>query len=88
MVSLENHVQHLEQVQNAQTSQVSIMQLQLEEFEDRNRRQNFRFRGIPEAIGRDVLETTVLAICQQLAIPPLPRVWNLREFIELWAPLQ
>lgn len=45
------------------------MQLQLEELEDRSRRQNLRFRGIPETIGREALEATVLAVCQKLATP-------------------
>lgn len=71
--SLENQVHHLEQLQNAQTSHVSAKQLQLEEFDYRSRRHNLRFRGIQEAKGCDTLQTTVLAICQKLAVPAPPQ---------------
>lgn len=67
LASLENRVIHLEQVQILQASHASSLQLHLEELEDHNRRHNLRFRGIPEAIGRETLQSTVLAICQQLA---------------------
>lgn len=70
MVSLESRVQHLEQVENIQTSHVSVMQLQLKEFKVRSRGQNLRFRGIPETIGREAIQATVLAVCLQLHAPP------------------
>lgn len=73
MTTLEKRVKQLEQVQNLQSVHVTLLQLQMEDFEDRSRRQNLRFRGIPETVGREALQATALAICRQLAIPPPPQ---------------
>lgn len=48
------------------------MQLHLEELEDRSRRNNLRLRSIPETIGPEGLEATVIALFHKvLKTPPL-----------------
>lgn len=64
LASLEDRVSQLEQVQTLQAFHASSLQLHLEELEDRSRHNNLRFRGIPEATGREALQPTVLAISQ------------------------
>lgn len=72
LASLENRVAHLEEVQSVHASYASSLQLHLEEFEDRSRRNNLRFRGISEGVGQEALQPVVLSICQQLDIPISP----------------
>lgn len=51
----------------------SSIQLRLEKIEDRSRRNNLRFRGIPEDIGEEALHMVVRNICQKLGISTAPR---------------
>lgn len=52
LASLENRIKQLEQVQIVQSCYTPPLQLRVEEMEDRSRRKNLRFRGVPEAIGK------------------------------------
>lgn len=65
--SLGKRIAQIEQIQTHQSLQASIMQLRYEELEDRNRRKNLRFRGVPEAVEKETLEKTIQAICLQVA---------------------
>ena len=71
---LEKRVASLEQAQRLQTLQVDSLQLKLEEIEDRSRRRNLRFRGVPESIGKEALQQAIETICRQLMDPPSPQL--------------
>lgn len=77
--SLESHVSQLEQAPYSgltllsKVTQVTLLQLHMEELEDWSCRNNLRLRGIPEAAGQESLQPTVLAICQQLATSITPQ---------------
>ncbi|CAH2319718.1 Hypothetical predicted protein [Pelobates cultripes] len=49
----------------------NMLQLKLADLEDRSRRQNVRFRGIPDDISHDALPAYILSICKIL-VPDLP----------------
>ncbi|CAH2277000.1 Hypothetical predicted protein [Pelobates cultripes] len=49
----------------------NTLQLKLADLEDRSRRQNVRFRGVPDDISHDALPAFILSICKTLA-PDLP----------------
>ncbi|CAH2301001.1 Hypothetical predicted protein, partial [Pelobates cultripes] len=49
----------------------NTLQLKLADLEDRSRRQNVRFRGIPDDISHDALPAFILSICKSL-VPDLP----------------
>ncbi|CAH2219770.1 Hypothetical predicted protein, partial [Pelobates cultripes] len=49
----------------------TTLQLKLADLEDRSRRQNVRFRGIPDDISHDSLPAYILSICKIL-VPDLP----------------
>lgn len=84
MVSLESEMASVKQKMGAlenssHTSQQNLinMALQLMDLENRDRRNNLRFRGIPESVEDKDLHATVTAICNHY----LDRAPN--EFIEL-----
>lgn len=70
--SLENRVTQLERAQQKQQEQLAEVQLHAEDLENRSRRQNLRFRGIPEATGQENLTETVRAIMHTLLDEDLP----------------
>ncbi|CAH2283407.1 Hypothetical predicted protein, partial [Pelobates cultripes] len=49
----------------------SSLKSKLADMEDRSRRQNVRFRGIPDDISQDALPAHILSICKAL-VPGLP----------------
>lgn len=60
---------------NSYDRQLNAMQLQMEEYEDRSRRNNVRIKGVPESIGGEVLRTTIVAILNQiLGKPPTDHI--------------
>lgn len=73
VASLEAWITELEKEQSSQTSQTSSIQLRLEEYEDRSRRNNLRFRGLPEDIEEESLYRVVLSICQKLGVTTAPK---------------
>lgn len=87
LVSLGKRITHLEKAQ-IKSSQANVMQLRFGEFENRSRRKNLRFRGIPEVKGREMLQQTIQTICLKLATPPSPRSLRLKDYTDLWAPAQ
>lgn len=64
--ALETRVSSLESACNKYFDTAITLQLHLEDLEDRIRRNNLRFRGIPEATGREDLRETVTAIFQKV----------------------
>ncbi|CAH2276946.1 Hypothetical predicted protein, partial [Pelobates cultripes] len=49
----------------------AALKLKLADIEDRSRRQNIRFRGIPDDVSHDSLPAYILSICKSL-VPGLP----------------
>lgn len=50
----------------AQAATILTQQLQLEEIEDRSRRNNLHLRGLPEAAGTEDLAASTMAIFKDL----------------------
>ncbi|CAH2301459.1 Hypothetical predicted protein, partial [Pelobates cultripes] len=48
-----------------------MLKMKLADLEDRSRRQNVRFRGIPDDVSQDALPAYILSICKSL-VPDLP----------------
>lgn len=70
--SLELRVTQLEKAQQRHQEQLAEVQLHAEDLENRSRRQNLRFRGIPEATGQEDLSATVSAIIHTILDGDLP----------------
>lgn len=64
----------LEQSRITQADTEVDLQLDLEDFEDRSRRNKVQLRGIPEATGMEDLAATVSAILQQVLDSPQTNV--------------
>lgn len=62
VASLERRLVAVESKQDSQAAAAINLQLQLEELEDRGRRNNLRIRGLPEATGSEDLAASALAI--------------------------
>lgn len=70
--SLTQWVSALEHSQASQATTPVDLQLRLEDLEDRSRQNNLRLQGLPEAIGAEDLEATVVAIFQKVLDDPPP----------------
>ncbi|CAH2315893.1 Hypothetical predicted protein [Pelobates cultripes] len=51
------------------------LKLKLADLEDRSRRQNIRFRGIPDVVSQDALSAYILSICRSLVPDLLDSAW-------------
>lgn len=72
MGALETRVTLLERSQQRYLEQLAEVQLHAEDLENRSRRQNIRFRGIPEATGPENLIETVRALIHTILDGALP----------------
>ncbi|CAH2306588.1 Hypothetical predicted protein [Pelobates cultripes] len=74
---LENRTEELCAAHNEVVDKVQKLQendslkLKLPDMEDRSRRKNVRFQGIPEDVSYDALPAYILSICEAL-VPGLP----------------
>lgn len=66
VATIEQRLAAVEAAQTAQASSILSQQLQMEEVEDRSRRNNLRLRGLPEATGMEDLAESTLAIFRDL----------------------
>lgn len=72
VTDLEKRVTALEHLQDAHIDDAMMLQMHMEEMEDRSRRNNLRLRGLPEATGPKDLADTATAIFRGLPGDPLP----------------
>lgn len=72
LLTLEQRLTTLESQQKVQAESAVELQLRMEEFEDRSRRNNLRLRGLPVATGPTDLLATVTDIFRKVAGEHLP----------------
>lgn len=78
MSDLERRVIDLEHLQKAHIDAATMLQLHMEEMEDKSRRTNLRLRDLPEATGPEDLAVTAADIFHRLPGDTLPQ--SLTEF--------
>lgn len=81
-----NYVQAIEEENHNLRLSVSQLQLQQEDLENRERRQNLRFRGIPETVGDSDLRTYLLGLFNTLAPTVVDIDWRLDRAHRSLAP--
>ena len=72
-----NYVQAIEEENHNLRISVSQLQIQQEDLENRERRQNLRFRGIPETVGDPDLRTYLLGLFNTMAPTIVDIDWRL-----------
>lgn len=72
VAALERRMQAMENRQTSQATKILTQQLQLENTEDRSRRNNLRLRGLPEAPEAENLSASTLAVFRDIAGEAFP----------------
>lgn len=86
MDELINYVQVLEEDNHTLKQQITLLQSQQEDLENRERRQNLRIRGVPETVGDAQLHEYLLGLFVTLA-PTIPDIdWRMDRAHRSLAP--
>lgn len=61
--TIKENVSSVEEASTTQKSQLRGLAIQVMDLENRHRRNNIRFRGIPDSVGTGDLKSTIITIC-------------------------